>query len=121
MIQTPFGCLFHETTLTPDVCVLVWGNCIPYLVCVTVLPAPSNLSPPVLAELVQADLITSVEFRGLRYPSDVVAVQKYKSPEVLTKTADILLRHGFEEESKLITGKQTAPHPCTCGVLYSGA
>ena len=74
-----------------------------------VLPVPSLLYPPVLAELVQADLITSEEFRELRYPSDVVAVQKYKSPEVLTKTADVLRRHGFEEESKLLAGKQTQP------------
>ena len=88
---------------------LVCGNCIPYLVCVIVLPVLSLLSPPVLAELVQADLITSIEFRGLRYPSDVVAVQKYKSPEVLTKTAEILLRHGFEKESNLLAGKQTQP------------
>ena len=69
----------------------------------------SFLSPPVLAELVQADLITSEERRGLRYTSDVVEVQRGKSPEVMTKTADVLRRHGFEEESNLLAGKQTQP------------
>ena len=70
-------------------------------------PVPSHLSPPVLAELVQADLITSKERRGLRRPKQMVRVQRGKSPEVLTKTADVLRRHGFEEESSLLAGKQT--------------
>ena len=74
-----------------------------------VLPVPSLLSPPVLAELVQADLITSKECRGLRDPSDVVKVQRSKSLEVLTKTIDFLRRHGFEKEPNLLTGKQTQP------------
>ena len=71
-----------------------------------VLPVSSLLSPPVVAELVQADLITSEECKAL---SDVVAVQSGKSPEVLTKTAEVLLRHGFEEDSNLLAGKQTQP------------
>ena len=75
----------------------------------TVLPAPSNLSPLVVAELVQADLVTSEERRRLMDPSHVVDVQRGKSPEVLTKTAEVLLRHGLEEESKLLSGKQTQP------------
>ena len=76
-----------------------------------VLPVPSLLSPPVFAELVQADLITSGEWEGLYIyePSHVVAVQSDKSPEVQTKTADVLRRRGFEEESKLLAGKQTQP------------
>ena len=74
-----------------------------------VLPVPSLLSPPVLAELVQADLITSEECRGLRYTSDVVKVQSGKSPEVLTKTADVLRRQGFKKESSILAGKQTQP------------
>ena len=73
------------------------------------LPVPSLVSPPVVAELVQADLITSVERRLLRDPSDVVLVQSSKSPEVLTKTADVLRRHGLEKESNLLAGKQTQP------------
>ena len=71
-----------------------------------VLPVPSLLSPPVLAELQQANLITSKECNGLYDPSDVVQVQSGKFPDILTKTADVLQRHGFEEESKHLTGKQ---------------
>lgn len=64
------------------------------------------LSPhsPVLAELQQTDLITSKEYEELVYPSDVVRVQSNKSPEVQTKTADVLSRHGFEKESTLLAG-----------------
>ena len=82
-----------------------------------VLPVPSLLSPPVLAELVQANLVTSEECRGRRDPSKVVKVQSGKSPEVLTKTADVLLRHGFEKESNLLAGKQTQP----TSTLFRGA
>ena len=39
----------------------------------------------------------------------VVILQSGKSPAVQTKTADVLKRHGFEEESKLLAGKQTQP------------
>ena len=74
-----------------------------------VLPGPSYLSPPVVVELVQADLITSEECSGLYHPGDVVKVQSGKSPELLTQTADVLLRHGFEKESNLLTGEQTQP------------
>ena len=65
------------------------------------------LSPlsPVFAELQQADLITSEECWGLNDPRRVVVVQGGKSPEVLTKTADVLRRHGFEKESNHLTGK----------------
>ena len=70
---------------------------------------PSLLSLPVLVELQQADLITGEECRGTFDPSLVVEVQSGKSPEVVTKTADVLKRHGFEEESKLLAGKQTQP------------
>ena len=72
-------------------------------------PCPSSPLTPVLAELVQADLITSDECSGLYFPSDVVAVQSGKSPEVLTKTADVLRRHGFEIQSNVLAGKQTQP------------
>ena len=72
-----------------------------------VLPVPSLLSPPVFAELVQADLITSEECSGLYDTRYVVEVQRGKSPEVMTKTADVLRRHGFEEQSKLLAGKQS--------------
>ena len=74
----------------------------------------------VLADLQQADLITSEECKGLNDLSEVVRVQRVKSTEVMAKTADVLKRHGFEEKFTLLAGKQTTPHPCTCSVLYSG-
>ena len=88
----------------------------------TVLPVPSLLSPPVLAELQQANLITSEECRGLYDSSDVVRAQSGKSPEVQSKTADVLRRHGFEKESNLLTGKQTLPlvhMPVVCCTVES--
>ena len=73
-----------------------------------VLPVPSLLSP-VLAELQQADLITSEECWHLYDSSHVVRVQSGKSSEVQSKTADVLRRHGFEKESTHLSGKQTQP------------
>ena len=83
---------------------------------------PCLFSPlsPVLAELQQADLITSEECEGLSYPNHVVRVQSGKSPETLTKTANVLRKHGFAEESKLLAGNRYCPSSCVCGVLYSG-
>ena len=71
-----------------------------------VLPVPSLLSPPVLAELQQADLVTSEECRGLDDSSDVVRVQRGKSPEVQSKTAVVLRRHGYTKVSDHLTSKQ---------------
>ena len=83
-----------------------------------VLPVPSLLSPPVIVELRQADLITSEECRRLRDCSDVVGVQCVKSPEVMAKTADVLRRHGFEFSSKLLAGRQFSPSSiCLCYVV----
>ena len=48
-------------------------------------PCPLSSLSPVLAELQQADLITSEECRGLYDSSRVVRVQSGKSPEVLKK------------------------------------
>ena len=73
-------------------------------------PYPLSLLsvPAVLAELQKADLITSEECEGLSdRRSDVVEVQGRKSADVIAKTADVLRRHGFEKESKLLEGKQT--------------
>jgi len=72
-------------------------------------PCPLSPLSPVLAELQQADLITSEECKGLYTSSDVVRVQSGKSPEVQSKTADVLRRHGFEKVSNLLSGKQTQP------------
>ena len=72
-----------------------------------VLPVPPLLSPPVLAELQQADVITSEECEGLSDFSDVVNVLKGKSPEVMSKTAEVLRRHGLEKESNFLAGRQS--------------
>ena len=81
------------------------------------LPVPSLLSPPVLAELRQADLITSEECE-LRNINGVIGVQCVKSPEVVTETADVLRRHGFESESKLLPGRQSSSSSiCLCYVV----
>ena len=87
-----------------------------------VLPVPSLRSPPVLGELQQADLITSEECKRLQVElddmSDVVDVQKGKSPEVMFKTAEVLRRHGFGKESTLLAGRQSRPSPiCLCYVV----
>ena len=95
-----------------------------------VLSVHSLLPPPVLAELRQADLITSEECRhkpsymsvsGLfpkQLSDKVVRVQKGKSPEVMSKTAEVLRRHGFKEESRLLAGRQSRPSSvCLCYVV----
>ena len=87
-----------------------------------VLSVPSLLSPPVLGVLQQADLITSEECKRLRVRwydiSDVVAVRKGKSPEVMSKTAEVLRRHGFDEHSIPLAGRQSRPSSiCLCYVV----
>ena len=86
-----------------------------------VVTVPSLLSPPVLAELQQADLITREACLDLYDPSDVATVQRDKFPEVQSKTADVLRSHGFVEESNLLAGKQTQSliHvPVVCDVQW---
>ena len=61
----------------------------------------------VLAELQQADLITSEECWFLWDISDVVRVQQNKSPRVVTETAGVLRRYSFVKESRLLTGMCT--------------
>ena len=69
-------------------------------------PCPLSPLSPVLAELQQADLITSEECEGLNDSSDVVRVQRGKSPEVQSKTAVVLRRHGYTKVSDHLTSKQ---------------
>ena len=84
----------------------------------TFLPVSSLLSPPVITELQQADLISCEECEGLHHISGVVRVQMGKSPEVMTKTAEVLRRHGFDEESRLLAGRQSRPSSiCLCCVV----
>ena len=104
-------------------------------------PCPFSSLPPVLAELRQADLITSEECRRLNDTEndhtenvhiglyhiifakrlgigDVVRVQRVKSPEVMAKSADVLGKHGFVSESKLLAGTQSSPSSiCLCYVV----
>ena len=101
---------------------LVWSNCSPIL-CVLMCDCPP-VSPflysPVLAELQQAGLITNEQCEELRDPSDVFEVQRDESPEVMAKTADVLRRHEFEEQSSLLAGKQARNviHvPVVCGTV----
>ena len=86
-----------------------------------VLPVPSLLSPPVLAELQQADLITSEECEGLSSPSDVVIVQLFKSPRVVAETADVLRKNGLGEESRRLASttyyRTIADHLLVCSLL----
>ena len=68
-----------------------------------------------LAELQQADLVSGEELSDI---SDVVDVQKGKSPEMMSKTAEFLRRHGFEKESTPLAGRQSRPSSiCLCYVV----
>ena len=92
-----------------------------------VLFVHSLLSPPVVVELQEADLITGEEYGWLQLVqcycsscdlSDVVRVQRGKSPEVMSKTAGVMRRHGFESKSRLLAGRQSRPSfICLCCVV----
>ena len=84
------------------------------------MSCPSLLSPPVLAELQLADLISCEKGRGLSDSKDLVRMQSSKSSEVMVKTAEVLRMMGFEEEYKFLLGKQTRPSSGTlCGSCSS--
>ena len=63
--------------------------------------------------LCRARLIAIEECRKkkMRSPSDVVRAQRGKSPYVMSSTADILVRHGFVDDSNFLLGEQTG-HLC---------
>ena len=61
----------------------------------------------VLAELQQAGIISNEECKEVVDIDDVVEVQSSKSPEVQTKTSEILTRLGLAKEYSLFAGKQT--------------
>ena len=95
-----------------DLCVCLCVVVVFPISCMVMCDCPScSFSPlsPVLAELQQAHLITNKECKGLWQPSHVVGVQKGKSPEVQTKTADVLRRHEFKNASNFLKCKQTQP------------
>ena len=86
-------------------------------VCLSSLSLLSSLVSAIIAELHQDDLITNEECERLSALTDVVRVQSGKSPVVVSKTADILQRHGYEEESRLLAGTQSRPSSiCLCYV-----
>ena len=69
-------------------------------------PFPFYPSSAVMVELQQDDLITTEESENLSNVSAVVRVQRRKLPDVMFKTADILEKHGFVEETKSLRGSQ---------------
>ena len=110
-------CLHRHVPHAYVVCAIKW---------LIVLPVP--FLSPVFAELQPANLITLEECQQ-HYMicrsdiwwldiSDVVGVQGRKSPEVVFQIAGALRRHGFEEESKLLAGRQSRPSSiCLCYVV----
>ena len=66
------------------------------------------LSHTVLSELYQERLVTEDEvkrMKGERYvPDRLVSVQCTKPPEVVTRTADILDKWGFNVEARKLRG-----------------
>ena len=70
-------------------------------------------------------MITTEERKRINSLQDLVGIQSKKSLGVLINTAEVLKRNGFEEESRLLSGKQTctshscAPvYCCTCSGSY---
>ena len=77
----------------------------------------SFLTPTGVAGCQQAKVITGEDCDDLRYISDVVGAQNGKSPEVVSKSAAVLIRHGFEKESRLLAGRQSTLIICLCYVV----
>ena len=69
-----------------------------------IVPFPCLPSPSVLTELQQAKLITREEREELSDINEVVRLQRGKAPDVVCKTADVLRKHGFEKEAKVLPG-----------------
>ena len=71
-----------------------------------VLLVPPLFSPPVLAALQQGHLITSDECEGLYSVGQVRDVLRVKTPTIKSRSAEILLKHGYQEESAFLSGNQ---------------
>ena len=69
------------------------------------LLVPPLFSPPVLAELHQGSLITSDECKGLSTVWKVRNVLRVKTPTIKSRSAEILLKHGYQEVSAFLSGK----------------
>ena len=88
-------------------------TCVRYLYslsCVVIRDCPPChflSSPTVLAELQQANLISRQDCEEVKDISDVLEVQRGKSPQVQSKTADILRSQKWDKEAGLLSGKQT--------------
>ena len=103
-------------------CALVFCTCNPYLVCSNVwlsfLFHLSSLVNAIRTQLRQINLITFEEYWRFNDISDMVKVQRSKSSDVMFKTADVLRKYGFEEESRLLAGRQSRPSSlCLCYVV----
>lgn len=96
-----------RTAQTPKMFVPVCINYIHYLVSAYVCLSSLPLTSSVLFELNTAGLITSEECTDLDDTSDVVRVQISKSLEVMAQTSEVLKRHGFGIDAKLLEGKET--------------
>ena len=70
-----------------------------------VLLVPPLFSPPVLAELQQGNLITSDECQGLSTVWEVRNVLRVKTPTIKSRSAEILLKHGYQKQSEFLSGK----------------
>ena len=68
-------------------------------------PFTPPLVRAVLPDLQEHLVITDFETKELRDISGVVRAQSKKSPEEMVTTADILESHGFEKESKVLSGR----------------
>ena len=78
------------------------------------------LSSPVLVQLHEADLIAVEERERVSGVGDVVRVQRGKSPDKMTVTAEILKQQGFEEMSVFLRGTSLhsdSPYVCTLDSL----
>ena len=79
-------------------------------------PCPFFLFHTALAELQQAGFLTSDECKGY-----FIHAVSGKPPAVVSQACEILMRHGFETESKLIAGKQMFCKLSVFGCTYNGA
>ena len=75
-----------------------------------------------LTELYQNELITSEdvqEMKGMKgdLMGRLVFIQCGKEADTVTKTAEITRRHGFKEDSKMLTGRVVCMGTCMCACL----
>ena len=75
-----------------------------------------------LTELYENGLITSEDVQEIkRMEGDLinrlVFIQCGKEADTVTKTTEITRRHGFNEDSKMLTGRVMCMDTCTCACL----